>query len=512
MTVKKQLSSIVLLVLLMSLVGCKPVVPNTNPDPPQPPLHSSDVFPRLQETASFALPSGDIRWMSPEDISSDGDWLALIANDNQNETLWIYSPAQQQGQAIYSIPAEEVSAGRLLLLTVGWTTNNQLVFARQGTQPDGTHKGERGLLLLTADPGSGTTKELSWVPNPQDYVKQILLNQESDYVLAHVGNSLWQVPLSEASSKVVRTDFPRYDGLFFLRPSPNKSQFVYQFFEPERRGIYLLDVATGTETCLAKAGETFSFGPLWSPDEQHIAFYTANAKDDAPASGKYDILAEKYDIIEGEDAPAPIASAIGVVTAAGRKITQLVVPDMKAAMFTWASDSEHLAFLGTKTTATAAQEYPGPIFDWQALYLADLSGKVTKIADIPEETLHVVILRVQENGAYYITYSENDTALWLAQTGREPQKLELPAEIPVFDNGCFAPLYPMPTLKDSLFIGYMSEQKNYYLHIWQDQLELLAEDNTNSFLVTTPKGQVLLSSQSEDPRHGSKLTVFSPMQ
>ena len=267
---------------------------------------------------------------------------------------------------------------------------------------------------------------------------------------------------------MVRTDFPRYDGLFFLRPSPNKSQFVYQFFEPERRGIYLLDVATGTETCLAKAGETFSFGPLWSPDGQHIAFYTANAKDDAPASGRYDILAEKYDIIEGEDAPAPLASAIGVVTAAGRKITQLAVPDMKAAMFTWASDSEHLAFLGTKTTATAAQEY--------------------------------------------ITYSENDTALWLAQTGREPQKLELPAEIPVFDNGCFAPLYPMPTLKDSLFIGYMSEQKNYYLHIWQDQLELLAEDNTNSFLVTTPKGQVLLSSQSEDPRHGSKLTVFSPMQ
>jgi len=76
MTVKKQLSSIVLLVLLMSLVGCKPVVPNTNPDPPQPPLHSSDVFPRLQETASFALPSGDIRWMSRKTSPQTGTgWL-----------------------------------------------------------------------------------------------------------------------------------------------------------------------------------------------------------------------------------------------------------------------------------------------------------------------------------------------------------------------------------------------------------------------------------------------------
>ena len=159
MTVKKQLSSIVLLVLLMSLVGCKPVVPNTNPDPdpdpdpPQPPLHSSDVFPRLQETASFALPSGDIRWMSPEDISSDGDWLALIANDNQNETLWIYSPAQQQGQASTASPLKRY---RLAVCCFSpWAGPHQPVsLARQGTQPDGTHKGERGLLLLTADPGS----------------------------------------------------------------------------------------------------------------------------------------------------------------------------------------------------------------------------------------------------------------------------------------------------------------------------------------------------------------------
>ncbi|NLG87301.1 MAG: hypothetical protein GX489_08815 [Firmicutes bacterium] len=510
MTLEKYLSPTIVLLLLISLAGCQPTTPNPNQNQETPGLAPDSVagFPHLKETARLALPSGDIRWISPKDISLDGNQLAIIANDNQYETLWIYSLANQEGKSVYSIPAAEVSAGRLVLITVDWTKDDKLVFARQGTQPDGTHEGKRGLLLLTADPESGTTQELSWLPNPESYIKQILLNRESDLVLVHMGDTLWQVPLSGASTKVVRTDLPRYDGLFFLQPSPEKAKFVYELFEPEKRGIYLLDVSTGTETCLAKAGDTFSFSPQWSPDGQHIAFYTADTKSDAPAPGEHKILAEQYDIVEGEDAPAPIASTIEVVTVTGQKITGLTVPGRKVGRFTWASDGKHLAFLSTEDATAVTHEYLGPVFEWHSLYMADLTGNITKIADIPEGTLDVTILTVLDNKAYYLTYSEKETALWLAQAGQEPKKLELPAGVPVSETGTLVPLYPQSVLADSLFLTYISQNKSYYLQVWQDQVNLLAEDSLDSSLVAAAKDKVILTSTGQGTHQSGQLTIF----
>jgi hypothetical protein len=496
---------ILALMAVLVIVGCQPASrgPEGTPPPKEPP---AKTFPRLSPETSLALPGGDFTWPSPDDVSADGNYLALMTNDGDKENLWLYSVSDKEGKLVYSIPASEVFAGRLVLVTIGWTENNRLVFARQGTQPDGDYQGKRGLLLLNADPESGTVEEVSWLSNPEDYIKQVLLDRQSNNVLVHMGDSLSQLNLNDGSVKTLRTDLPRYDGLFFLQPSTDKTRFVYQFFEPDKRGIYLLDVATGEETCLARAGDTFSFSPSWSPDGQYIAFYTAKAKD--TSTSEQHNLADKYDIVEGEDAPAPIASTIDVINTSGQKITSLAAPDTKAAMYTWSPDSQHLAFLGAKTKDTTG-DYTEAIFDWQSLYIADLNGNTNKLADIPEGTSFVVILQVLADRVYYLTYGPGETNLWLAESGSDPQKLELPTEVSAA-GGAFTPVYPLPTWENSLLVSYIAEDKNYYLQVWQDQVELLAEDSVDSFILATQNQKALLISPEESSNN--KLTIFAPKQ
>lgn len=496
----------VLLVLIAFLVlaaGCG----SSTPGPQAPPADQPETPPRLSRQANFALPAGDFRWLNPGDVSDDGNYMALIINDGDREALWVYSLRDGEGREVYSIPAEELGAGRLVLVPVGWMGDNKLIFTRQGTQPDGAHRGERGLLLLSVSPESGGAEEAAWVANPRGHIKQVLLNRVTNDVLVHVGDSLWRVGLGDGSARTISTGLPGYDGLFFLQPSADRSHLVGQYYEPDKRGIYLMDAATGDQTPLAETGDTFSFSPAWSPDGRYIAFYTADARDGAP-EGEDDHLGDKYDIVPGEDGPIPAAAKIEVVTPDGQRVTSLSVPGpgVKAAMFSWAPDSKHLAFLSARPTGLAPENLEAPL-DWQALYLADLEGNITKLADIADETSLAVILQVTADSVYYLTYAGGGNTLWRAVSGQEPQQLTPPSGIPAPGEG-FAPVYPPPAWEDSLLVSYAAGDQNYFLHVWRDQVELLAAESPQSFILATGDRKALLISPQKDG--GNKLTVFAP--
>ena len=495
MLFKKKLPFIFVILMSIGTLGCQATKP-------------VESFPSLQIKGDFILPAGDLGWIASDHISSDGRWLALTIRDQKYDSLWIYSLSNQKGTELFQIPTAEVSAGRLLLTIIGWTTDNRLIFARQGTQPDGNYRGERGLLLFATDPESLEIEELDWIPNPTHYIKQVLLNQQSGHILVHAGTSLWQLPLTGAEAELIRTDFPSYDGLFYLQPTVDNSKLVYQLFEPDRHGIYLLDIDSNLETCLAATGETFKFGPQWSPDGKNIAAYSADSKYDTPADEQHFRLTDRYNIISGEDAPAPIADAISIIDTAGGPVARLSVPDLKVGMFAWAPDSHHLGFL-TAAPDDTGLEYPLFNFNWQSIYLANLDGAIIKVADLPADTSYVDLVRVSADGIYYLMHQSETCSLWWARLGQEPLKLDLPAQLPSPKSGSLNAPYVPATSGDSFFVAYTVADKTYYLQVWQDQIEYLTETDLNSFIVSTPTGAILVGSVSYLPTR-SKLTLFTP--
>lgn len=405
------------------------------------------------DLARFTLPGGTFHYSRSTLTSPDGRWIAFRATqDNRTPGLWVMSLDGSDGRLLARVGEREHEAGTLLLELLGWTEDNRVVFIRQGTQPDGLHKGKRGISLRTAHPAGGEPQEVCWLPVPRGMVHQVKFLPEKGSVFVHISGALWRMDIANGLLTLIKDKLPTYDGLFIPRLSPDGGYYVYELHEPGKKGIYRLSTQTGEETPLAPNGATWNFFPRISPDGNHIAYYAAPLKPGRAGPG-----ADDYDIIPMEDGPAPVAAGVDIVSAGGRKVAHLQVPGAKIGDIRWSADGSRLALVagiikGDNNSPGADQ----PAIEWQSIWVADLSGNLEKLTDLLPETAgrihryagidgYVTILSLSPDGrqAYYLHMKEK-SSLWLAREGKAPVELKPGARgweysdpVPVYDGDFF---------------------------------------------------------------------------
>ncbi|OAT79286.1 PD40 domain-containing protein [Desulfotomaculum copahuensis] len=135
--------------------------------------------------ASFNIQGGSVYFEPGTLLSPDGRWIAFqTTQKGAGEGLWVMALDGSGGKLLARIDEKEYQSGRLILQLLGWTPDNRVIYSRQGTQPDGAHRGERGISLRVAAPGQGAEREAAWLPMPAGMVRQVKLlrGKESVFV------------------------------------------------------------------------------------------------------------------------------------------------------------------------------------------------------------------------------------------------------------------------------------------------------------------------------------------
>ncbi|MGI6603492.1 MAG: TolB family protein [bacterium] len=484
---RKTYLGLVSLLLLTLISGCTALTRNLPPvvgapAAPTPltqegtPENEAAVTP-FKELARITLAKGQIDYPEETSLSPDGSLVALVITSEKEQSLWLHHLENRRATLLLSIDKAQVEAGRLLLRILGWTKDNRLIFMRQGTQPDGIHHGQRGLVFYQATPEAGTAAqvtEINWLPVKNYYVRQVNLTQTAPEARVHVGDAIWRVPLNGTKPQPLKDKLPSYDGLFYPHLAPGGAYYVYELREENQNGIYLLDTTTGTETCLVPNGANLNFLPRWSPDGSHLAFYSAGLK--AGHTDPYD----KYDIIPAEDGPMPVAEEIHLITPSG-KTTRLSLPGLKLAYFRWSADGRHLAFLaGAEKSLPDDDLRQG--FCIAALWISDLDGNLTKIADLPEKDIFdITILDVDPQGqrVHFLAQEEEQSSLWLAQKGKEPQEIAIGNK----GRGYFWLTHPLAKIGGSVFLVYDTEGARQIIEVNGDRAKHLVSGGWQTYLV-----------------------------
>ena len=394
-------------------------------------------------------------------FSPNGEWVAFTGSRNDNgRGLWAVTMNGSQGNLLATIEEKEHTSGTLMINLLGWTDKNEVVFTRQGTQPDGPHQGERGISLRIISPEGKNAQELSWIPVPKGMVDEVEYFPEQGFIITRTTGSIWRVDLTNGQKKLLRKDLPNYDGLFRARLSPGGNYYVYELRKDNKWCIYCLNTLTGEENLVVSEGKTFNFYPQWSPDGQYLAYYAAAQNKEGPIKQDiYRSIAQEYDIIPGEDGPEPIAATVSIVIPKGKKITHLAVSGAKIMDFCWSQDSKHLAFAAGQTKVVDKGETgTGPIFKQvESIWVADLEGETKKLADLSAQASNdIKIINVFSDGrqVYYFTFdSQGNSSLWLARESKQPMLID--PDIP----GGWWEYSVFPSLGDELFLCRYTDKK-----------------------------------------------------
>ncbi|RKO66133.1 PD40 domain-containing protein [Desulfofundulus salinus] len=400
--------------------------------------------------ASFAMERGALDYTPAAAMfSPDGRWIAFQGRqeqpDGRTAGLWVMA-LDGSGGRLLARTGDELTGGTLVLQLLGWTRDNQVVFARQGTQPDGAHQGQRGISLRAAAPDQGEAREIAWLPVPEGMVRQVHLLPGIDGVFVQASRALWRLDLADGKKTLLKDNIPSYDGLFYPLLSPAGDSCVYELWEPDQKGIFLLSLESGREKALALNGENWNFLPRYSPDGSHLAYYAAPLKPGQKA-GRY---ANDYHVVPLEDGPAPVAEAVEIVTPDGQKVARITVPGAKVANFRWGADGNHLAFAAGKVKGSPAGQtgtWREAAMEWQSLWVADLQGKMTKVADLPPDAAYITPLNVSPDGrqVHYLVSRQDKCSLWVAREGEKP--VEVASVVDFWDD-----LFPVPGCADGFFL------------------------------------------------------------
>jgi len=373
--------------------------------------------------ASFAVSGGMIGHMPGNMFSPDGRMIAFqAARQGRGEAIWAMLLDGSAGNLLAETGGKEHAAGTLVLRLLGWSKDGRVFFARQGTQPDGPHQGERGLSIRVAQPGA-EVREISWLAVPSGIVNQVDFFPEKESIFIHITGSLWRVNIVDGRNTSLKEGLPSYDGLFYPRLSPTGDYYSYELNEQGRNGIFSLNTATGEEIALARNDENFNFYPQWSTDGRRLAYYTAPQKGDRAAESIYD----RYDLIPEEDGPLAVAPGVDIVAPDGKKTAGLSVPGAKIANFRWSADGRQIAFAAGQVKSGQNAEGEMPAIAWQSMWVTGLNGEMRKMADLTiQEDTGITIINVAPGGrqVHYLVSGPDSNTLWAVEEGKQPVEVD----------------------------------------------------------------------------------------
>ncbi|MCL5935218.1 MAG: hypothetical protein M1543_01800, partial [Firmicutes bacterium] len=454
--------------------------------------------------ASYDVPGGMIDFEPGTLLSPDGRWIAFqVAQKGWGDGLWVMALDGSGGKLLARVDEKEHQSGRMILRLLGWTRDNRVVYSRQGTQPDGAHRGQQGISLRVAAPGQEEEREAAWLPVPAGMIRQLKFLPGKESVFVQASRTLWQVDLAGGRKTLLKDNLPSYDGLFYPRLSPTGGSYVYELWEPHKKGIYSLDTGNSKEKALALNGETWNFMPQFSPDGSYLAYYAASLKPGrSAASARY---AGDYNTVAEEDGPAPVAAGVDIITSGGQKVARLTVPGAMIANFQWAADGKHLAFATGnpgQAGSTTGGTWEGTAMKWQALWVADRQGKMHQVADLLDLSagVNIQILNISPDGkqVHYGIINHDKQTLWLARDGSRPVEVAPGA-------GSWRYTVPVAVYGDDFFlIG----EEIYRIHGAQ-ATQITTDGGGKTALEVEGKRLVYVRSDRPDNWNGGRITVLS---
>lgn len=326
---------------------------------------------------------------------------------------------------------------------LGWASETRCLFAVQGWQNIGPHKGKRGVAVFAGDVGkepAAAAEEVAFIGLSKGLLRFGGLALERKKAYFHVSKAIWEFDVATSKLRQVKGNLPDYEGLFFPKLSPDGRYLAYDLRERNAHGVYLLDTETGQQKPLLPTGETMSFYPFWSPDGKYVAAYAVNKKKGANSSTQpgQGINWQDYDLLEGEDGPQAASDAITVVNLEGKVVQTIKVEGKKLSYFRWGSGSNAIGFVvGKSGIGGGGIEQILPESLWLVAsgdaLSAGASGSPIRAATItrekPDENVYVIIGAVDSDGAG-IVYNEYRTDISYVRHARlesskaEPDKME----------------------------------------------------------------------------------------
>jgi len=322
---------------------------------------------------------------------------------------------------------------------LGWISNDKCLFAIFGWMNDGPKQGKRGLSVREGDlekgksrPGVSASSELVFEEIPKGYCRSVVYMPDIGKVYFSVatpttdGTGTTEIKEFDAKKRTVRLvkgGLPLYDGLFNPKLSPDGKYYVYNIYEPNRNGLYILDTATGHEKLLIPAGDNLTFLPEWSDDSRYIAAYTVRK-----LAGRQTTALKDYNIFFAEDGPMPVGESITVVDTKGKIVKTIEVPGKFLTGFRWSRNSVTLGFMGGTEKECDSPIYPEATreINFDSVWLCDVTqnGDLVKLADISKTAkdryVYPVVCTPDGQGFFYETYEQEGISVWYASRQKEP--------------------------------------------------------------------------------------------
>lgn len=321
-----------------------------------------------------SVPVGNYTYTHPRGTSSvspGGNYIGIIVDSGYKAITAFPLRGNTEPVVIYR---EEDGQGIAALIFAGWRSETECLFILSGVQPDGEHQGEEGVSIRVGDLTTGTSYEAAFMAETRWRMSWMATDGRHLYVrgLKH----LLEFDVEAESLRIV-TELPAYETYISARPSPSGRQVVYRPDDPERQGLAIVDLDTGTDVMLVSNGDMFYFHPAWSSDGSMIAAYTAGRLPSKPGEPA------EYDIAMGEDCEVPMSRRITIFRPSGETVLTIEATEGYCYGLNWAPDSSAVSY--AEGYVSERSGILGPDFVTERIVLRRIPGRVGGLDERSEE-------------------------------------------------------------------------------------------------------------------------------